>query len=46
MPLAIGTGESKANSEQIKSEVDVMSAYDRIREAVISAWPGIHSANT
>ena len=35
----------KANIEQIKSEVDAMSSYDQIREAVISAWAGIQSAD-
>lgn len=42
---AIGAGVRKANIEQIKSEVDAMSAYDQIREAVISAWAGIQSAD-
>lgn len=41
---AIGANVRKANIEQIKSEVDAMSAYDKIREAVISAWAGIQSA--
>jgi outer membrane protein len=42
---AIGAGVRKANIQQIKSEVDAMSAYDQIREAVISAWAGIQSAD-
>lgn len=42
---AIGAGVRKANIEQIKSEVTAMSAYDQIREAVISAWAGIQSAD-
>jgi outer membrane protein len=42
---AIGAGVRKANIEQIRSEVDAMSAYDQIREAVISAWAGIQSAD-
>lgn len=42
---AIGAGVRKANIEQIKSEVDAMSSYDQIREAVISAWAGIQSAD-
>jgi outer membrane protein len=42
---AIGASVRKANIEQIKSEVDAMSAYDQIREAVISAWAGIQSAD-
>ncbi|UJW85950.1 TolC family outer membrane protein [Devosia sp. SL43] len=42
---AIGAGVRKANINQIKSEVDAMSAYDQIREAVISAWAGIQSAD-
>jgi outer membrane protein len=42
---AIGAGVRKANIEQIKSEVTAMSSYDQIREAVISAWAGIQSAD-
>ena len=42
---AIGAGVRKANIQQIKSEVDALSAYDQIREAVISAWAGIQSAD-
>jgi len=42
---AIGSSVRKANLNQIKSEVDAMSAYDQIREAVISAWAGIQSAD-
>lgn len=42
---AIGSGVRKANLEQIKSEVSAMSAYDQVREAVISAWSGIQSAD-
>jgi outer membrane protein len=42
---AIGANVRKANIEQIKSEVDAMSVYDQIREAVISAWAGIQSAD-
>lgn len=42
---AIGSNVRRANIEQIKSEVDAMSAYDQIREAVISAWAGIQSAD-
>jgi outer membrane protein len=42
---AIGANVRKANIEQIRSEVDAMSAYDQIREAVISAWAGIQSAD-
>ncbi len=42
---AIGANVRKANIEQIKSEVNAMSAYDQIREAVISAWAGIQSAD-
>ncbi|MCZ4346299.1 TolC family outer membrane protein [Devosia neptuniae] len=42
---SIGASVRKANIEQIKSEVDAMSAYDKIREAVISAWAGIQSAD-
>ncbi|MBD8064885.1 TolC family outer membrane protein [Devosia sp. PTR5] len=42
---AIGSSIRKANLQQIKSEVDAMSAYDQIRAAVISAWAGIQSAD-
>ncbi|MHA6730876.1 TolC family outer membrane protein [Devosia sp. A369] len=42
---SIGAGVRKANIEQIKSEVDAMSVYDQIREAVISAWASIQSAD-
>jgi outer membrane protein len=42
---AIGANVRKANIEQIKSEVNAMSSYDQIREAVISAWAGIQSAD-
>jgi type I secretion outer membrane protein, TolC family len=42
---ALGSGVRKANIEQIKSEVDAMAAYDQIRQAVISAWAGIQSAD-
>ncbi|ODT72490.1 MAG: hypothetical protein ABS75_03250 [Pelagibacterium sp. SCN 63-23] len=41
----IGAAVRKANLEQIKSEVDAMSAYDQIREAVIASWAGIQSAD-
>ncbi len=42
---AIGAGVRQANLDQIKSEVDAMSAYDQIRAAVIAAWAGIQSAD-
>lgn len=42
---SIGASVRKANIEQIKSEVDAMSSYDQIREAVISAWAGMQSAD-
>lgn len=42
---ALGASVRKANIEQIKTEVDAMSAYDQVREAVISAWAGIQSAD-
>lgn len=41
---AIGAGVRKANIQQIKSEVDAMSAYDQVRAAVIASWAGIQSA--
>jgi outer membrane protein len=42
---AIGAAVRKANLGQIKSEVQAMSTYDQVREAVISAWAGIQSAD-
>jgi len=42
---AIGAGVRRANLEQIKSEVEAMSTYDQVREAVISAWAGIQAAD-
>lgn len=42
---ALGSGVRKANLLQIKSEVDAMGAADQVREAVISAWAGIQSAD-
>ncbi len=41
----LGSAVRNANLGQIKSEVDAMSAYDQIREAVIAAWAGIQSAD-
>lgn len=42
---ALGSSVRKANLDQVKSEVDAMAAYDRVREAVITAWAGIQSAD-
>ena len=42
---ALGASVRKANIEQIRTEVDAMSTYDQVREAVISAWSGIQSAD-
>ncbi|WP_172122950.1 TolC family outer membrane protein [Devosia sp. 919] len=42
---ALGSGVRQANLDQIRSEVDAMSIYDQIREAVISAWAGIQNAD-
>lgn len=42
---ALGSGVRQANLDQIRSEVDAMSVYDQIREAVISAWAGIQNAD-
>lgn len=42
---ALGANVRKANIEQIRSEVTAMSSYDQIREAVISAWAGMQSAD-
>lgn len=35
---ALGASMRKANLEQIKSEVDALSARDQVRESAISAW--------
>lgn len=40
-----GSAVRQANLGQIKSEVDAMSAYDQVREAVIAAWTGVQSAD-
>jgi outer membrane protein len=34
----------KANIEQIKSEVDALSARDQVRESVISSWSTLQNA--
>lgn len=41
---ALGAGLRKANIEQIKSEVDALSARDSIRESVISAFSSLQNA--
>lgn len=41
---ALGASVRKANLEEIKSEVDAMSAYDQVREAVISSWSTLQNA--
>lgn len=42
---ALGASMRKANLEQIKSEVDALSARDQVRESVISAWSTLQNAN-
>jgi len=42
---ALGASVRKANIEQIKSEVDAMSAYDQVREAVITSWSTLQNAS-
>jgi outer membrane protein len=42
---ALGASIRKANIEQIKSEVDALSARDQIREAVISAWSSLQNSS-
>jgi outer membrane protein len=42
---ALGASVRKANLEQIKSEVDAMSAYDQVREAVISSWSTLQNTS-
>lgn len=41
---ALGASTRKANLEQIKSEVDALSARDQVRESVISAWASMQNA--
>jgi len=41
---AIGASVRQANLNQIKSEVDALSARDQVREAVISSWSGLQNA--
>lgn len=42
---ALGASMRKANIEQIKSEVDALSARDQVRESVISAWSALQNAS-
>lgn len=42
---ALGASIRKANIEQIKSEVDALSARDQIREAVISSWSSLQNSS-
>ena len=42
---AIGSNIRQANLQQMQSEVEAMATYDQVREAVISAWTGIQSAD-
>ena len=42
---ALGANIRKANLNQIKSEVDALSARDQIRESVISAWSTLQNAS-
>lgn len=41
---SMGASVRKANLEQIKSEVDALSARDQVRESVISAWSTLQNA--
>jgi outer membrane protein len=41
---SLGASMRKANIEQIKSEVDALSARDQVRESVISAWSALQNA--
>ena len=43
---ALGASIRKANIDQIKSEVDALSARDQIREAVISAWSSLQNSSS
>jgi outer membrane protein len=42
---SMGAGVRKANIEQIRSEVTAMSAYDQVRQAVVSSWSGLQNAS-
>lgn len=41
---ALGASVRKANINQIKSEIDALSARDQVRESVISSWAGLQNA--
>lgn len=41
---ALGASVRKANIDQIKSEVDSLSASDQVTEAVISSWTALQTA--
>jgi outer membrane protein len=41
---SLGASMRKANIEQIKSEVDALSARDQVRESVITAWSTLQNA--
>ncbi|WP_189422492.1 TolC family outer membrane protein [Devosia pacifica] len=41
---ALGASVRKANIQQVKSEVDAMSSYDQVRQAVISSWSALQNA--
>lgn len=41
---AMGASVRKANIEQIKGEMDALSARDQVRESVISSWAGLQNA--
>jgi outer membrane protein len=43
---ALGASVRRANLQQVKSEVDALSTYDQIREAVIASWSGIQNAES
>ncbi len=42
---ALGASIRRANIDQIKSEVDALSARDQIRESVISAWSSLQNSS-
>jgi outer membrane protein len=42
---ALGASIRRANIEQVKSEVDALSARDQIRESVISAWSSLQNSS-
>ncbi len=43
---AMGASVRKANLNQIKSEIDVLSAQDQVRAAIVSSWSGLQNSKS